>query len=306
MKTIIAYLLLLGVLLSCANQTELNQLRNERDDLARQLNINEKVIQSLRDSISMLSFPADQRIAKINNLISSGNYVSAKQEISQLNSLFPESKEAKTTSALLERIDRLVAQKKMEEERIKALGFKALIASSIVTIDYNKVEITNISVGNTFSFDSYGSHYFYRTADKGSKYISAAMKITTDEKNPKLPQLAVYQINGDTMAFEGVFSTEFARWDDYGSYLGNYHDNGNDFAKTSSVRFKIGKEVPDELIKGPYALVLKKENVLTRQYEQFENPPISYIGYVDYPSTLKLDDFTGDKNSFVVIKISNL
>lgn len=307
MKRVLAFSVLLVVLLGCgADQTELNSLRKERDELAAKVNADAAVIQALRDSVTMLSFPADQRLTKINSLVSSGEYTAAKQEISRLTTLFPESKEAKSAPAILERIDKLIAQKRAEEERIKALGFKALKASTAFKIDYNKVDLTSISVGNTFTFDSYGDRYFYRTADRGNKYITAAMKITSDSKDPQLPQLAVYKISGDSMTWEGNFSTEFARWDDYGSYLGNDHDFGNDFAKTSSVRFKIGKEVSEEIVKGPYALIMKKENALNRKYERFDNPPISYIGSVDYPYTLRLEDFTKEGSKFIVVRIANL
>lgn len=307
MKRVLAFSVLLIILLGCgADQTELNSLRKERDELAAKVNADAAVIQALRDSVTMLSFPADQRLTKINSLVSSGEYTAAKQEISRLTTLFPESKEAKSAPALLQRIDKLIAQKRAEEERIKALGFKALKASTTFKIDYNKIELTSISVGNTFTFDSYGDSYFYRSADRGNKYITAAMKITSDSKDPKLPQLAVYKISGDSMTWEGNFTTEFARWDDYGSYLGNDHDFGNDFAKTSSVRFKIGKEVSEEIVKGPYALIMKKENALNRNYERFDNPPISYIGSVDYPYTLRLEDFTKEGSQFIVVKIANL
>lgn len=307
MKRVLAFSVLLIILLGCgADQTELNSLRKERDELAAKVNADAAVIQALRDSVTMLSFPADQRLTKINSLVSSGEYTAAKQEISRLTTLFPESKEAKSAPALLERIDKLIAQKRAEEERIKALGFKALKASTTFKIDYNKIELTSISVGNTFTFDSYGDRYFYRSADRGNKYITAAMKITSDSKDPKLPQLAVYKISGDSMTWEGNFTTEFARWDDYGSYLGNDHDFGNDFAKTSSVRFKIGKEVSEEIVKGPYALIMKKENALNRNYKRFNNPPISYIGSIDYPYTLRLEDFTKEGSQFIVVKIANL
>lgn len=307
MKRVLTYSLLLIVLFGCgADQTELNNLRKERDELAAQVKANATVIQALRDSVTMLAFPADQRLTKINSLVSSGDYTAAKQEISRLVEHFPESKEAKSAPAISERIDKLIAQKRAEEERIKALGFKALKASTTFKIDYNTVELTSISVGNTFTFDSYGDRYFYRTADRGNKYITAAMKITSQDKNPKLPQLAIYSISGDTMFKVGNFDTAFARWKDYGTYLGNTHDFGNDFAKTSSVRFKIGEEVSEDIVKGPYALIMKKENGLSRNYDRFGNPPVSYTGYVSYPSTLKLEDFTKDGSEFIVVRIANL
>ena len=288
------------------DQTEFNRVIKERDDLATKVNEDAAVIQVLRDSIIMLSFPADQRLAKINDLVSTGDFDEAKKEINRLNALFPESKEARSTSTIIEKVDRLIAQKKAEEERIKALGFKALKASTTITIGYNKVELSNISVGTTFTYDSNSSYYSYNTADRGNKYVTAAMKITSEDKNPKLPQLALYRISGDSMTWDSNFRTKFARWDDYGSYLGNYHDFGNDFAKTSSVRFKVGTEVAEDIVKGPYAIILKKENALTRQKEEYGHPPVSYTGSVDYPYTLKLEDFTKDDSEFVVVKIANL
>lgn len=298
---------IIPLLFACVvDQTEFNKLKIERDGLAAKVNECNAVIQALRDSVTMLAFPADQRLSKINSLVSSGDYTSAKQEIARLTSLFPESKEAKATPAIIEKIDRLIAQKKAEEERIKALGFKALKASTTFKIDYNTVELISISVGNTFTFDSYGDRYFYRSADRGNKYVTAAMKITSQDKDPKLPQLAIYSISGDTMTKVGSFDTEFARWKDYGTYLGNTHDFGNDFAKTSSVRFKIGEEVSEDIVKGPYALIMKKENGLSRNYDRFANPPVSYTGYVSYPSTLRLEDFTKEGSEYIVVRIANL
>lgn len=307
MKRLLLLSLIAPIFFGCGvDQSEFNKLKKERDELAAQVNADAAVIQALRDSVTMLAFPADQRLSKINSLVSSGDYTAAKQELSSLTKLFPESKEAKSAPAINDRIDKLVDQKKAEEERIKALGFKALKASTSIKVDYNKVDLSNISAGNTFTFDSYGDTYHYLTADRGNKYLSAAMKITSEEKDPKLPQLALYSISGDTMTWEGNFFIRFTRWRDYGSYLGNYGDNGNDFSKVSSVNFKVGYEASEELVKKPYAIVLKKENALTRNYERFDNPPVSYIGSVSYPYTLKLEDFTKEGSEFVVVKIANL
>lgn len=306
-KKLLLLLLITPFLFSCGvDQTEYNKLKKERDELTAQVSADAAVIEALRDSVTMIAFPADQRLMKINSLVASGEYSVARQEISRLTELFPESKEAKSTPAINEKIDKLIAQKKAEEERIKALGFKALKASTTFKIDYNTVELSSISVGNTFTFDSYGDSYFYRTADRGNKYITAVMKITSKDKDPELPQLAIYSISGDIMSKAGNFDIEFARWEDYGTYLGNSHDDGNDFAKTSSVRFKIGEEVSEDIVKGPYALIMKKENGLIRYYDRFKNPPVSYTGYVSYPSTLKLEDFTKERSEFILVKIANL
>ena len=310
-----------GLFVRCGvNQSDYNKLKfdyelvvSENDSIKQRINEleneNDKkltIINKLRDSISILSFPADQRLVRIIELIDKQDYFTAKKEIADLKKVFPESKEAKQVSESLKKINELEEKKKRDEERMLALGFKALKPSLSCKIDYNKVEISSLSIGNSFIFDSYDDRYYYRSADRGNKYITAVMKITSESMNPQLPQPAFYIIEGDKMKFDGWFSVEFARWEDYGTYLGNDHDFGNDFAKTSTIRFKIGKEVSEENLKKPYAIILKKENFLSREYNRFDTPPISYNGFVDYPYHLKLNDFTSENSKYVVIKIANL
>ena len=129
------------------------------------------------------------------------------------------------------------------------------------------------------------------------------MSVTSTEHNPNLPQLAAYSIKGEEMRLIGEFDTEYARWEDYGTYLGNYHDSSNDFSKVSTVKFKLGLQVSDEELSKPYAIVLMKKNVLTSHYDRFATPPQSYIGSADYPTTLSIDDF---KSEYAIVKRYNL
>lgn len=293
--------------ISCGvKQSEYDNIKEELETVKKQVIQDSVLITNLRDTITMLSLPASQRLTLINEQVSNGEYGQAKKCINELNRLFPNSKESQQTTIILQRIDNLIAKQKSEEERIKALGFKALRPVSSVIIDYNRVEISSISVGNTFIFDSYGDHWRYLQADKGSKYITALMKITSDSKDPSLPQPAIYTIEGNRMVYVRNFTVRFNRWEDYGTYLGNDHDFSNDFAKTNSIRFKIGIEVQNEITQKPYAIVLKKSNSLIRRYDRFENPPVSYYGSVNYPHNLSLDDFTNESSQYVIIKIANL
>ena len=242
-------------------------------------------------------------MSKAKELIKKGEYDSAEKEIEQLNQLFPNSKEISESSLLLNKINEIKDAKRKEEERIKALGFKALKEQMKVEIDYNTVLFNNITINNRFIHDSYGDRYFYNEADRETKYISMTMSVDSKSHNPDLPQLAAYSIVGDKMYKEGVFRTEFARWKDYGTYLGNEHDFTNDFSKVSTVRFKLGLQLSNDKLANPYAIVLMKRNVLEYHYERFENPPISYIGSANYPSTLSLEDFAND---YVLVKTYNL
>ncbi len=293
--------------ISCGvKQSEYDNIKGELETAKKQVIQDSVLITNLRDTITMLSLPASQRLSLINEQVSNGEYGQAKKSINELNRLFPNSKESQQTTVILQRIDNLIAKQKADEERIKALGFKALKPVSTVTIDYNKVSFSAIGVNRSFHFDSYDGGGFHRTADRGNTYVLASMSVTSSSKEPNLPTLAIYSINGDQMNREGIMEVRFAYWQDYGHYLGNYPDYGNDFAKTSTIRFKLGDEVSTELTTKPYAIVLKKTNVLSKKYDRYKNPPVSYSGYIDYPYKLSLDDFTGDNARYVIIKIANL
>lgn len=295
------------LIISCeVKQSEYDSIKNELETAKKQIVQDSIHISNLRDTITMLSLPANQRLTLINEQVSNGKYSQAQRSIDELNRLFPNSKESQQTSAILQRIDYLIAKQKAEEERIKALGFKTLKPVSSVTIDYNKVSFSAIGVNRSFHFDSYDDGGFHRTADRGNTYVLASMSVTSTSKDPDLPTLAIYSINGDQMNREGIMEVRFAYWQDYGHYLGNYPDYGNDFAKTSTIRFKLGDEVSKEITAKPYAIVLKKTNGLSRKYDRYKNPPVSYSGYIDYPYRLSLDDFIGDNARYVVIKITNL
>ena len=134
------------------------------------------------------------------------------------------------------------------------------------------------------------------------------MSVTSESHDPDIPTLAVYSIKGDKMSLESIMRIEFARWKDYGAYLGNHADYGNDFSKTSTIRFKLGAEVSSEFTKKAYAIVLKKYNGLSRNYNRYDNPPISYRGNMMYPQYLSVDDFKlkGDNADYILVKIANL
>lgn len=295
-------ILLLAIVLTACGGNNSPQYQRLQEELAQARDS----VKLLTTTIEALSYPASQRLATIQSLIKEERYVAAESELRELVALFPKSDEAKKKDALTEIINKGKEAKEAKEKRQKALGFKALKASSSVKIDYNMIEFSGFNVGNKFSFDANDSGSYSFTADRGNKYITASMRVASESKDPLLPQLAVYSISGGSMTHVKTFVTRFARWQSYGTFLGNYHDNGNDFAKTSSVNFKVGAEVPEEITKKPYALVLKKENGLSRQTDRFKEPPVSYTGAISYPAFLSLDDFTSPSSQYVVVRIVNL
>lgn len=308
MKKLIIYLVLTAAIFgvtSCGNSS------SQSDPLVDSLNnvISEQKaeIKSLSETIDKLKIPADQRYAKALESFANNNLDEAEKLFKEIKDLFPESKEAKVCDEQLQKIAKRRQEIEAEKEQIKALGFKALKPVSNATISDVSVAISGFSIGKEFTHDTYstysGSEWFYNTADKGNKFISCSMSVTSKNTDPNLPTLALYSVHGEKLSHEGDFRIEFARWDDYGTYLGNEHDNRNDFAKVNTVKFKLGCEAPESVLSKPYIVVLKLANTQARNYDRYRNPPYWYSGSSGYPSSLTIDDFNSD---YKAVKISNL
>lgn len=293
----------LMMLASCSdNQNDL--VKRYQDSLSAVRN----ELKEAKTKIELLSCSADQRLQKAKDLLDAGELDKAKAEVEQLKSLFPNSPEASTSSTLLTKIEELKEAKRQEEERIKMLGFKALNTIQNVTIGENKIAFSNMKIGLKYTHDAYptysGSEWREHTADKGSSFISFNMDITSTAKDPNIPTVAFYSVEGDKLIHQKTLWVNFARWSDYGCFLGNEPDLKNDFSKVNTVKFRVGAELEDIYFKKPYIVVLKKANTLSRHYERFDNPPVSYYGDAGYPSTLKIDDF--NNGQYVALKIANL
>lgn len=305
-KTFVYTMGILGLIYvsSCNSKSEMEaKIAEVKKMYQDSLTIVRNELKDAKAKIEILSYPADQRFSHITKLFNGQEYNKAKREIEELKNVFPNAPENTECIKILEKISALEAAKKAEEERIKALGFKAITPKSTFKIDYNTITLSSISIGKTYTFDYRSDEWTYREADRGTKYISAAMSITSTNHDPDLPQLAVYKIEGGEMVYVESFDTEFARWEDYGTYLGNYHDSRNDFAKVSTVKFKVGVQISNEVLSKPYAIVVKNENGLTSSYDRFKNPPKSYVGSVSYPRTLSVEDFT---KNYILVKTYNL
>lgn len=310
MKKLCIYLLFSSILvvIGCSSPNESPSYKAKIDSLTNVINTQALLIEKLSDSLTIYKYPANQRLAHINTLFSEEKYLDAKSEISELQRIFPNSDEATLSVTIFENINARLAEIEEEKQRIKALGYKALNTHNTVTIGYNEATFGSFTIGKKFIHDVYptysGSSWFEHTADRNHQYISVPMNITSTSNNPDIPTLAFYAIKGEQLQLKGTFWIQMARWDDYGSYLGNEPDLNNDFSKVSSVKFKLGLELEDSDFKSPYVIVLKKQNTHSRQYDRFENPPISYIGSDHYPSTLTIDNF--NNGDYVAIRIANL
>lgn len=227
-------------------------------------------IQCLNDSINKLSFPADQRLYHIQNLIEADSLDLAALEIENLKITFPHSKEAKLVYEQTELIKKRKAAIKKEQERIKALGFKVLMDKSSVFVkqsdgDEVKYTFSNFHFGRQFIFNYINDigEYYYRTADKGNTYILADMSIYTQADNAFTPNVYACVIVDGKLSPIGSFVSEYESYDTYGAYLGNYADTKHDFSKVNTVRYKIAAQISQNDVGRPIVILMIKSKNLS-------------------------------------------
>lgn len=249
------------------------------------------------------------RLAKAQELANAGKLTEAITGYNALIAAHGTTAEAATARPLLAAAVKQQAAAEAEQRRRESLGIKALKVNKTVAFGDLSLKVTSTDIGEQWTFDGYGDGYswssFNRTAERDYVYLTARISITSTSKSPQLPPVAIYKVTGATMELIGPMSYEFARWEDYGTYLGNYHDRRNDFAYSSTIPFSLGAEIE---IAGAedfaIFMVVRRHACVTRKETKFDNPPVAYRygAGCDVARTLSVADFDND---YAVIQIFN-
>lgn len=254
-------LLTLIVLYGCGvPKSDYDKLESKNDSLSERISELNSTIKSLRDSVSILSYPAEHRFNHIIELVKEEKYDEAKNSILELKNVFPHSAESKKCDEQSDIIDKKMAEQKAKEERMKALGFKVFNDNTVVNTNDTKCRYSGFNYGRTYTFDYCGDvgEYSYRTADKDNTYILVSLNMSTKEKYASTPSMKVYKIENGKLKEIGYFSTEYATWTSYGAKIGNYSDDSHDFSKVNSINYKMAAEISIEDSKKPLVILISK------------------------------------------------
>ncbi len=278
---------------SCNNGVE----QTEYDKLKAELTECKETVEELQNTPQV-------RLSNGQQYLSKNDIINAKKEFNALIEKFGETEEAKKAKSLIAEIEKEEKVKKEAEERKRTLGFKVLKENSSVIAGDVTVKFNSVSTSGNFIFDRYDDSWRYRDAERGEIYVLANVSVSSKIKEPKLPPISVCKIENGVLSLIGTLEYRFYRWEDYGSYLGNDADYGNDFAHTSTIRFSCGLSISKEDINNSAVfVVVKNENCFYRNTDRFGNPPVSYSSSgCNLKSTLIVDDFDKD---YVLVKIFN-
>src|SRR5690606_2321252 len=154
---------------------------------------------------------------------------------------------------------------------------------------------------NRFTFDRYDDTYHYKDAERGDKYITANITITSKTKDPMLHGFGLYCMDADSaLNLVGMFSYRLFRWEDYGTYLGNYNDNKNDFAYSESIKFALGLSMPDSLLNKKLLVLTREKPFYTRTVNRYDTPPVSYISSGTMLNNISAD-YEWNENGYVKV-----
>lgn len=284
-------------LISCSDgetKKQLSELKTELEKTKSELN-------NCSAELTEIKNTAENRFIRAKKLLSENNLNGAKTEFQGIVDNFKGTNDATTAIKEISKIDRTIEQKRIEAERKKALGYQILKPVSNVKFGDLSLRFEKIWTGKRWSFDDYGSEYRLRDAQRGNKHILARVSISSESKNPSLPPVLAYQMNNGELELIGTLGYEFRRWKDYGSYLGNYADYGNDFSHSKTIPFNLGLQVSDDKLIGKTVyIVIKKTGCFKREKKDYGNPEIQYSeGICSAKRTLKVEDFDND---YVLLK----
>jgi len=284
-------------LISCSDgetKKQLSELKTELEQAKTELS-------NCSAELTEIKNTAENRFIRAKKLLTDNNLTRAKTEFQGIVDNFKGTNDATTASKEIEKIDKIIEKKRADEERKKALGYKVLKPTTRVKYGDLSLRFDKVWKGKRWSFDDYGSQYFLRDAERGNSHIMARISVTSENNNPSLPPILVYQMSNGELKYLGTQGYKFRRWKDYGSYLGNYADYGNDFSHSKTIPFNCGVELSnDDLKSGTIYVVLKKQGCFNRTKVDYGNPEIAYRESSCSPKRiLKVEDFD---NEYVLIK----
>lgn len=249
-------------LVSCGGgESAVNDLQAKVDSLTNVVSSQQTSISAMRDSIAVLQFPADQRLAKIKRLIADESFAEAKKEIAALQSYFPNSQEVAQCPALTESINSKLAAIEAEKARIKAQGFKVFKDNLSCSDNEENYSFSGFTFGRTFTFNNCYDvdEYSYRTADKDNTYLLFSLRMSTKKKYASPPSIYIYEVTGDKLRRITHCMEEYASWTSYGAKIGNYSDDSHDFSKVNSVNYKFAGEIEQTQSKKPLFVLFAKD-----------------------------------------------
>lgn len=274
---------------------EAEGLRSDVQQLQSRLALAEGRLKELETENTTLKESPYVLLANVRSFVEKGQEPEAKSAVDVLSRRYPDSAEALAARNIFSAMVSKRETKEKESARLAALGFKGLPVSSVFVGDTSSVNMVSAKVGGTWRFNDHGNEYEYREPERGAQYVTAQVTYSSKQKDPNLLAMAVYSARDGKLKQLGQMGFEFVKWESYATFLGNYHDSGNDFSHSEKIRFSMGVQVQKEELIKPLYIIAAKKGCASRSSDRFGRPPVQYLTYScqTLPSELTVADFAG-------------
>jgi len=259
---------------------------------------------ALRKRVDELSLTPSVLLAHVTEALTEDRSAEARQASKALDTRFAESSQAKAARVAIAKYDAAVKTREAQAMALEARGFYALQAQNAPTADGIRVRVESIKLGGRWTFDAHGDEWQYRDAERGEHYVLLLTTFESTEKNPNLPDVGIYRIDGKKMMRLAQMEYEFRRWSSFGTFIGLYHDFKNDFAYTKAIPFNAAASISDEDAKKLFVVVVTG-NLCHERGSKIGQPEVRYSLSYDCASKseLNISDFT--KGGYRVLAFFN-
>jgi len=270
---------------AAATAAELQALKQENQQLKSE-------VLNLRRQVEDLSQTPQVLLDKVTESVKAEDVAVARETIATLEKRFGNVPQVGVARQLVAKLESSLQEREAQAKRLEAMGFYALKPTAAPNIHGVTVRVESLKFGKRWTFDSYGDSWHYRDAERGTQFLLLNAVIQSVDKNPNLPEIGVYRIDGKKMVRIGFFGYEFRRWSSHGTFIGLYHDFKNDFAHSQSVPFNAAARIDDSDASQPFAVVVTGL-LCHERTEKIGQPEIAYRlqSSCDPKNQLSPDDF---------------
>lgn len=250
----------------------------------------------LREENRQLRLSPSLLARQVQDAIAAGDEPAADASFKRLADNFPISNE---TLEMRKRLDAFKVARRADEEaakRVASLGFRALPVTPTVSRPDTSMTLSSSAFTRRWIFDSWGEGWRFMDAEKDRRLLVTRLNVSSRQKEPALFGIAAYTADGPKLKRLGEFRYRFARWSDYGAYLGTHADYRNDFSHSWRIPFTAAISLSEQDMKRrPIYLVATDQGCHERHYERFGQPPIFYEPRAcdALKQELAADDFKG-------------
>ena len=291
---------------ACGPSPDVAKFKAQTDELKKELSAVTDERNSLRARVEELSITPAMLLAKVAAPVAEGKLIEADAALLRITEKFPQVQESKDAKKIVDALRVKLDKQQEEVRRVDELEFKALKITPLLDTGGVKLSVGVPNSTKQFTFDRYDGSYHYRDADRDHKHVVIGLSATAAKgvNDPDLPGFALYWADGKQLRKIDEFDLKFVRWEDYATYLGNYSDSRNDFAKNPTIPFTVGAHGSDEdLSRRPLYVVATTKGCKSRSFERFRNPPVFYVGAcADLEGALSIESFASDRGKLAIVR----